>query len=171
MPVLGILESRITPEQEAAFPIPGFVPVTLGLLGIGGSAWGLLAIASLLSAGWPGLLSVILVGAVAAVFIFGAYAGVLALRGAPGWLRKNIVFWALQIPLISSPVISYSLASGGFLTVWLQVLPSFRVGTNVFFGSAFTVNLFSKGPIVLGANVLALGVVLYLLRVQAKSST
>ena len=170
-PVLGVLESRISPEQEAALRVPGFVLVALGVLGIGGAAWGLFAIAFYLAGGWPSVLSIILIGVVAAVYVFGAYAGVLALRRTPGWLRKNIVFWVFQVPLLSSPIISYSLASGGLFTVWLQFLPYFRVGANFFLGSTFTVNLFSKGPVVLGANLLALGVVLYLLRVQAKSAT
>jgi len=170
-PDLGILESRLTPEQEAAARVPGFVPVVLGLLGIGGAAWGLIAIAAALSKGWPGVLSAVLIAAMASVFVFGAYAGVLALRRSPGWLRKNTVFWALQVPVLASPLVSYSLASGALLAVWLQLHPHVRLGTNFFLGSTFTVNLFHNNPIVVGVNLVAAAMVFYLVRVQAKNAT
>jgi hypothetical protein len=170
-PDLGLLESRLTPAQEAAAKVPGFVSVVLGLLGIGGAAWGLIAIASVFAKGWPGVFSAALIIGMAGVFAFGAYAGVLALRRTPGWLRKNTVFWALQVPVFSSPLLSYSLASGAFFTVWVQLYPPIRVGTNFFFGSSFTINLLHKVPVVVGANLLALAVVLYLTRVQARSAS
>ncbi|MDM4768545.1 hypothetical protein [Pelomonas sp. SE-A7] len=168
---MRILESRLTPEQEAAAPLPDFAPVVLGLLSIGGAAWGLIAIAMLLLQSWPGLLSALLVGAVAAVFAFGAYVGVLALRRTPGWLRKSTVFWALQIPLVLSPAVSYALASGGYFAVWLQLHPPVKVGANFLLGSTFTLKLLSGGPVVVGVNLFALGIFLFLLRVQAKSAT
>jgi hypothetical protein len=170
-PDLGVLESRLTPEQEAAAKVPGFLPVTVGLLGIGGAAWGLMAVAVAFAKGWPGLLSAALIAGMAGVFVFGAHVGVLALRRTPGWLRKNTVFWAVQVPVFSSPLVSYSLASGGFFTVWLQLYPPIKVGTNFFLGSTFTINLFSKAPVAIGANLLALAVVVYLTRVQVKSAT
>jgi hypothetical protein len=169
-PDLGLLESRLTPAQEAAAKVPNFVPLVLGLLGIGGAAWGLFAVVAAFAKGWPGTLGAVLVAAVACVFIFGGYVGVLALRRSPGWLRKNTVFWALQVPVVSSPLVSYTLACGGFATVWLQVWPAFRFGANFFLGSTFTASLFGKAPLVVGTNLLALVMVVYLLRVQAKSA-
>jgi hypothetical protein len=171
VPDLGVLESRLTPEQEARVQVPAFVPVTLGLAGIAGAAWGLIAIPAAFEKGWPGTLHALLAAAVVAVFVFGAYAGVLAVRRTPGWLRMNTVFWALQVPVVSSPLVSYALASGGFVSVWLQLYPSFRLGTNFFLGSTSTVSLFAKAPVVVGANLLALAVVVYLTRAQAKSAT
>lgn len=170
-PDLGVLESRLSPEQEAAVSVPGFVPVALGLIGIGGAAWGLVGVAAVFANGWPGVLSAALIAGMASVFVFGAYVGILALRRTPGWLRKNTVFWVLQVPVFSSPLVSYALACGGFFTVWLQLYPPFRIGTNFLVGSTFTINLFFKAPVVVGANLLALAVVLYLTRLQAKSAT
>lgn len=167
-PFIGIFESRITVEQEAAVQVPAFVQIALGLFAISGAAWGLSAIATLLAEGWPGLVLAMLVSAVALVYMFGAYVGVLALRRSPGWLRKNTVFWALQVPFFMSPVFSYSLASGGLFIIWVQVLPSLSIGVNYFLGSTFKVDLLSEGPFSLGVNLLALGIFVYLLRLQRK---
>jgi hypothetical protein len=170
-PDLGILESRLTPEQEARAQVPGFVPVTLGLVGIAGAAWGLMGLSIVLAKGWPGVLNMLFAAVAASLFIFGAYAGVLALRRAHGWLRTTTVFWALQIPVLSSPVVSYSLASGGFVSVWLQLYPSLLLGNNFSLGSTWMVSVFGKAPFVVGANLVAVAKVLYLTRVQSESAT
>jgi hypothetical protein len=169
-PNLGILESRLTPAQEAAASVPNAVPVVIGLLGVCGAGWGLFAVAAALAKGWPGALGAVLIALVAGVFVFGGYVGVLALRRSPGWLRKNTVFWALQVPVITSPLVSYALACGGFVTAWLQFWPEFRLGLNFLLGSSFTASIFGKAPIVVGVNLLAFAMTGYLLRVQAKSA-
>ena len=169
-PDLGFLESRLTPQQEAAARVPDFFPISLGLLGIGGAALGLVGVASAFANGWPGVIAALLAVVAASIFTLGAYAGVLALRRSPGWLRASTVFWALQVPVFMSPVLSYALASGAFVTVWLQLLPAAKIGTNFMVGSSFSITMFQKGPVMVGANVVAASIALYLYRVQVRSA-
>jgi hypothetical protein len=140
-------------------PVPSWLSTTLGVVGVGGAAWGLLALGvsfrnTELSA------SIVVISAMFCVlFMFGGYAGVLAIRRSRGWLHFTTLFWLIQVPVLSSPVISYAFASGGFVTLWLQLYPPIHVGTNFFLGSTFTFNLFKSGvPFAIGVNVVALGV-------------
>jgi hypothetical protein len=169
-PDLGILESRLTPQQEAAAQVPGFLPISLGLLGVGGATLGLFGIATAFAKGWPGLIAALLVGLAGSIFLLGAYAGVCAIRRSPGWLRTNTVFWGLQVPVFMSPVASYALANGAFVTVWVQFLPFAKVGTNFMLGSSFNVNMFHKGPVMFGVNIVAASIAFYLHRVQVRSA-
>jgi hypothetical protein len=165
-PTFGVLESRLTAEQEAALRYPRWLPVLLGLLGIGGAAWGLLALAATTGKLKLSFGTIFIVLVAAALFVFSAYCGVRALQRARGWLRLHQVLWAIQVPVIASPVLSYAFASGGFVTVWLQFYPPVRVGWNGFLGSSYSINLFTPGPVILGVNVLALGLALYIARLQ-----
>ncbi len=166
-PDLGILESRISPEAEAELKMPSFVPISVGLLGVSGAAWGLLAIASQLSSSSLGIATTVIVAAAASLYAFGGYAGVKAIRRSAGWLRVNFVFWCLQVPALSSPLLTYMFFSGGHVTPWIQLFPPVHMGLGFFLGSSFKLSLFARDePIVFGVNLVALAISLFLLRLQ-----
>jgi len=156
-PAYGVLESRLSPQAEAALPVPKWVPVLLGLLGVGGAAIGFVALLLSFqhSQAKPGVAEILLHFIPAALYVLGAYAGVKALQRTPGWLRINQVFWAIQVPGLVSPLVSYMFAAGGLLTVWLQLYPPIHLGFNVQMGSAFAIKLFTPGKLVLGVNLFA----------------
>lgn len=166
-PSYGTLESRLTPAQESALRMPRPVPVVLGVLGIGGAAWGLAAMVGAASSmARPSFPTLLLLGLSAALFVFAGYCGVRALQRAPGWLRLNQVLWAIQVPVVASPFVSYSFAAGGFLSAWLQLYPPLRVGWNIWLGSTYTISIGTQGPVVVGINLLALAIAWYLMRLQ-----
>ena len=159
-------DSRLTPAEEAAVPIPTFALVVLGLLGIGGAALGLVALAGAIASAGIGAMDGIVAGLAALLYVFGGYCGVLALRRSLGWLHMNQLFWAIQIPVLSSPLFSYFFAAGGFFNVWVQVYPPLRGGFNFLLGSSFTINLFASTPVVVGINIFATAISVYLARLQ-----
>jgi hypothetical protein len=165
-PTYGLLESRLTAEQEAALPVPRWLPVLFGLLGIGGASWGLLALAMTVGKLKLSLGTLCVLALAAALFLFAGYCGVRALQRAPGWLRLNQVLWSFQVPLLVSPAVSYAFASGGFFTIWLQLHPQVKLGWNGFLGSSYSINLFTPGPVILGVNLLAVALAYYLARLQ-----
>ena len=67
MPNIGLLESRLTEEQEAALKFPKHFPTVLGILGIGGAAWGLMATAFGASQMKGGIFGVLVLVAIAAI--------------------------------------------------------------------------------------------------------
>ncbi len=166
LPNHGLFESRLTEEQEAALAIPKPVPIVLGLLGIGGAAWGLMAIVASASRVKGGVLGILILAAMAAMYVFSGYCGVRTLQKKHGWVRLNQVLWALQVPVLLSPLASYSFSTGGLVTAWLQLHPTLLLGWNAWLGSIFTFNFFTPGPLTVGVNLLALGIAYYLARAQ-----
>lgn len=169
-PSFGLLETRLSPEQEAALRYPKALPVILGLLSIGGAAWGLMALASIASQIKGGLVSFSLFGIMLAMYGYSGFCGVRALQRSPGWLRLNQVLWAAQIPVFSSPLFSYSFSSGAFANAWLQIYPPIRAGGIAWLGSNMSINILAPGPVVIGANFLALGIWYYLSRIQRSAA-
>jgi hypothetical protein len=169
-PTFGLLESRLSPEKEAAIRFPPGLPVVLGLFGVGGAAWGLMALTASASQIKGGLLGFVVFGAMAALYAFSGFCGVRTLQRKHGWLRLNQLLWGIQIPVFFSPLVSYSFSSGAFVTAWLQVYPPVRIGWNAWLGSNTTINLFVPGPLTVGVNLLALGICYYLLRAQRSAA-
>jgi hypothetical protein len=166
-PDMGLLESRLTPEQEAAVPIAHWLSTALGILGLAGAAWGSLAIVWNLAASAFSLSAAIISTIFAVLFLFGGYAGVLAIKRSRGWLHYTTLFCLIQVPVLSSPLLSYTFASGGLIIGWVQIYPPVHIGTNLFLGSTFTFNLFSSTePIRLGVNFVALAITVLLVRAQ-----
>lgn len=159
-----IWDSRLTAGQEAAIRVPTFALVALGLLGIGGAALGLFAIVMVIASRGMGAMDGVMAGVAVLLYVFGGYCGVIALRRSPGWLHMNQLFWAIQVPVLFSPLATYFFAAGGFFNVWLQVYPPVRGGVNFLLGSSFTINLFASTPVVVGINVFAAGISVYLAR-------
>jgi hypothetical protein len=168
-PSLGLLESRLSPAEESALDVPTWLVLLIGILSIGGAALGVTAVAALAGQGGTGVLGYVVLGVVALLYAFGAYCGVLALQRRFGWYRKNLVFWCLQVPIFATPLLSYAFAAGAHLSFWARANP-WGVGTNFGLGSSFSINLFTDGPLRVGVNVFAMGVVALLMRVRSKSA-
>ena len=165
-PARGLLESRLTPSQEAAIRVPRAIPLALGVAAIGGAAAGILATIVAGIARPPrgaGAELVYVLGA--ALYIFAGYCGVAALQRRPGWVRKNLVLWAMQVPVFISPLVTYTFTNGALLSVWLRV-DSAGAGANFLFGSNLAMTLFTPGPLVLGVNILAVALALYLRKLE-----
>jgi hypothetical protein len=164
-PALGLLESRLSPNDEAALPVPTWFTLNIGILGIGGAAWGFLAIAMLVAQGPATFGRMLLLVAAALLYLFGGYCGVLAIQRRYGWHRKNLIFWGLQVPTITTPVLSFFFATGGFVSIWVRPSP-WAVGVNAAMGSTFSLHIFAPGPVTVGVNIVALGIVVFLSRAQ-----
>lgn len=169
-PAFGLLESRLTPSQERSLQVHPAVPVVLGLAGIGGAALGLFAVVMGLvtGKGFPGVGTIIAFSIGAVLYAFAARCGVLALQRRSGWLRKNLVLWAMQVPVLASPVLAYNFSTGLSASVWVRAWP-LGAGSNFFFGSQFSVVLFTPNPLLLGVNVWALALAVYLRRLERRA--
>ncbi|AXK71260.1 hypothetical protein DWG18_02450 [Lysobacter sp. TY2-98] len=139
----------------------------IGILGVGGGAIGIAAVTSVVAQQhnpieW--LFSLIF----AALYAWGLWCGVRMLEGSPDAERKNLIFWLVQVPVFSSPVLGYFFANGFHLTVSVQASP-LNFNANFFLGSTFTYSLLqSDKPWILGVNLFALGVALWLVRVMRR---
>lgn len=171
-PAFGLLESRLTPSQERSLKVHPAVPVVLGLLGIGGAALGFFAVVMSLVTGngLPGIGTIIASAIVAVLYAFSAWCGVLALQRRSGWLRKNFVLWAIQVPVLFSPVLVYSFFTGLSASVWVRVWP-LGAGSNFFFGSQYSMAVFTSNPLLVGVNLWALGLAGYLWRLERRAAT
>jgi hypothetical protein len=140
---------------------------TLALLAIGGGgvAWAL---------SWsvlPGqkLMGWILGVGFGAIYGWGMWTGVKLLEQRPGAERSMRRFWMVQIPVLSSPMIGYKLISGFHLTIYLQLAPAFKVGAHFDLGGTFQYSLLQAGePFIIGVNVFALGIVIWLNQLYPK---
>jgi hypothetical protein len=169
-PRLALLESRLTAQQESLVQIPRSVSIALGILGIGGGAAGLLAILSN-AVSQPFKVSTFLIYLLASgVYGLGVWSGVVAIQRRYGWVRQNIFFWGAQVPVVGSYILSYSLAAGGFLNLWIKPF-EVRAGFDFLIGSKFNLHLFLPGDFLLGVNVFALVITVYLIKAQREVKT
>lgn len=171
-PAFGLLESRLTPSQERSLQVHPAVPVVLGLSGIGGAALGFFAVVMGLvtGKGFPNFGTIIAFAIGAVLYAFSARCGVLALQRRSGWLRKNFVLWAMQVPVLTSPVLAYGFFTGFSASVWIRAWP-LGAGYNFFFGSQFSFALFTSNPLLVGINLWALGLAVYLWRLERRAAT
>uniref|UniRef100_UPI001E587F7E hypothetical protein n=1 Tax=Pelomonas sp. KK5 TaxID=1855730 RepID=UPI001E587F7E len=165
-PRFEIWESRLTAQEEATIRVPTSALVALGLLGIGGAALGLFALATAIASAGIGVMDGIVAGLAVLLYVFGGYCGVLALRRSHGWLHMNQLFWGIHVPVLSSPLASYFFSAGGFFNVWLQIYPPIRGAFNFLLGSSFTIDFFASVPVVIGFNAFAAAISIYLARLQ-----
>ena len=96
-----------------------------------------------------------------AMFLFGIVAGLALLERPRFGAAMSAVYQALQIPVVSSPLLTYALLSGLRLGVgWFKGRPAFLFE----FGARCTFFLFRRSdPWIIGVNVLALVLFVYLL--------
>ena len=94
----------------------------------------------------------------AALYAFGILVGIRLAEGR-GIERRLILFYALQIPWISSPILGYRFASGFNLS---GALIGFELNGFFRLGSDWQMNLFQALPWGIGLNFFALAMAIYL---------
>lgn len=133
----------------------------LGILAVGGGAVGVVVCLAMF-ARQMGPLSYFLILFGSAIYGWGIWCGVKLLEAAPGASGSNRWFWAIQIPVLQSPVIGYVFSSGALLDIYAQANP-LKFGFNWLVGSQFNYELLQPGkPLVVGVNVFALAAFLVL---------
>jgi len=96
------------------------------------------------------------------LYIWGLWCGIALFEGAAGALRSSRCFWAFQIPVLYSPIVSYMFTSGCLLAI------SFRPAEVTFnfdvrLGSQFGYSLMQPAqPWIFGFNVVAAGICIFL---------
>lgn len=136
---------------------------TLGLLPIVGGGAGLAVLTTVIS----GQQSLNVLGAVilvtfALLYLVGIVAGLWMLEGHRHAVTLNLVFWALQVPQLISPVVTYVFWAPANLGVWWNMSTS-QTGFAYQVGSAFQFDLLNfDSNVAIALNVFALMCMLYL---------
>jgi hypothetical protein len=94
------------------------------------------------------------------LYIFGITAGLTLVEWPRLGIKLSLIYQILQIPVISSPILTYVFVSGIRLVVGWS---GGRVFVLYEFGSRIVLYLMRKDPWVVGINVLALALFVYLL--------
>lgn len=140
---------------------PG-VKRVLGLLPIIGSGAGLTLLVSTLANQSSNPFTLAIMLCFAGVYALGIVAGLWMLEGHRHAVALNLVFWALQVPQLYSPVASYLFWAPTNLGVWWNLTAS-KAGLSYQVGSAFQFSMFNAGmDCIVALNLFALGCSLYL---------
>lgn len=142
---------------------------TLGLLDIGGSSLGI-TVALMQAWQTESTLGLLLVGIALAMYVCGMACGVALFEHHPRAERANFWFWLVQVPIISSPLISYMFTAGAFALVRVNFWP-FGYSANAMLGSQFNFTLGTQVPWGIGVNAVALFICWWLWRRQAALRT
>jgi hypothetical protein len=140
------------------------------LVSVGGGYCGAVFMSLLFSQVRGHAAAYLLVVAMIATFGFGVWSGLKLIENEARGLRLLRWFFAIQIPILSSPYVAYHLSSGFAINVsWMgkQLSAFFR------FGSEMGVSFLQNQPWGLGVNVFALIMFLWtrrLIRGNAKTS-
>jgi hypothetical protein len=104
-----------------------------------------------------GITSSVLLAAMIATFAFGVFAGLRFMEDEEKGLGLLSCFFAIQIPIFSSPVLTYDLISGfGVKLLWMR-----QWGLFFRFGSEMTIWIMHPQPWGLGVNAFALALFLW----------
>lgn len=134
----------------------------LSFLAIGGGALGLSP--CLVQFMKPQTAGAYIVLSIATVFYgWGVWCGLRLLEGAPSAIKACRLFWGVQIPVVQLPFLAYAFFCGTQLQILAGGSPlAFRFNAN-FLGASFSLAITSGGmPTLLGVNVLALAIVIFL---------
>lgn len=136
---------------------------TLGLLPIVGGGAGL-AVLTTVIAGQQNLnaLGAIILVMFALLYLVGIVAGLWMLEGHRHAVALNLVFWALQVPQLISPVVTYVFWAPANLGVWWNMTTS-HTGFAYQVGSTFQFDVLNLGSnVAIALNMFALVCMLYL---------
>lgn len=136
----------------------------VSLLAIGGGAVGAFAtvVELLIPAVNDDARILVLLAPFVALYVWGIWCGMQLLRNRKTALWQNLVFWAIQIPVIQSSFISIWFVNGFHTTLAVHspLVVSFRFAL----GSAFYVTYNSRHPFAIGINIFALMVTVFIYR-------
>ena len=139
-----------------------WLKIVLLLFQIGGGLLGIVLVGRVfLEVNMSPIVMVIYAG-FAIVFGFGVLAGVVLIKKPRLGLKLSLIFQSIQIPIIITPVLSYILYTGGFLSVYRS-----EAGWGAdfaFLGSRFYFYLFRGEPWCVGVNIVALALFVVLVR-------
>lgn len=140
----------------------------LGILTLGGGILGLVtSVTMLLSSANPIVWGFCLF--FIALYAWGVWCGIRIFEKDATARGCTLKYWIIQIPTFSSPFLGYAFVSGFHLTPSIQLAP-FAFNINFWFGSTFTYSLMqSNKPWLLGVNVFAVAVVIWLARQKNNS--
>lgn len=95
------------------------------------------------------------------VFSFGIVAGAALIFKPRLGLVLSAIFQAIQIPFVTGPMVAYSLSSGACLNLYKQAT---GWGFNFFLGSHYVFYLNSRQPWLIGINIVALVLFIFLVK-------
>ena len=132
----------------------------LGVLALGGSFTGLTIGISLLIAS-SSILAKAFTLPFLALYVWGLFCGLWLLERREESLRQNLYFWLTQVPLLMSSIAGYSFSSG--VSIYFKFQPDIsRWDFSAHLGSQFEYSLLQGKPFVLGINLFAVAVCVYL---------
>lgn len=137
---------------------------TLGILALGGSAVGCTIILTTLLSDQPTSSKVILL-LFLPIYIWGVWCGLKMLERHPGAIGANLVFWAIQVPVLQSTAVTYLLSSGMLGGIWFQVSPA-KITALGWLGSRFEFSINQPKPLAIGLNFVAAGICTVLWRAR-----
>lgn len=145
-------------------PLPRWMRRALGILALGGGATGVVIVLSNLLAN-PSFGAILVMLVFLALYAFGVWAGLLMLEDSSEALAPNMLYWLLQVPVVSTNAVGYVFFSGFHLTA-RALLPDGAAKVDFLIGSMFKFNAMQpQDNRYLGINLFALAVVLLLWRV------
>lgn len=98
-------------------------------------------------------------------FIFGIYSAILLIERKSSGLDYSIIFNFVQIPVLTSPIISFYIHAGAYFTITLGIV---KFNFNYMLGSIWHISFFMRDEsFSLGANLIA--VIFFLLLDKAKN--
>lgn len=133
----------------------------IGVLTLGGSFLGAVASLMIIINGGNNLLSLLIVAVFIGLYAWGVWCGVRILERSVDSLRRGILFWAFQIPYLTSPLLSYQFSSGAQATVAVQSADPALLWT-VQVGSHFAATVLRPAAWGIGINLLALAATIFL---------
>ncbi len=136
---------------------------SLAILSIGGGFLGMIsALMAGLSAGGITFLFTL---PACAIYALGILSGVMLLEGHAQAVIRNQAYWALQVPVLFSPLLSYQVGGGLVLNLGLNVsFLDLWYGYQI--GSTFALNILTPQPTLLGVNAVAAIFTLLLMHVD-----
>ena len=137
---------------------------TLGILALGGSAIGFTIILTAIISEQP-VSSKVSLALFLPVYSWGVWCGVKMLERHPGAIRTNLIFWAIQVPVLQSTAFTYLLSSGVLGGVWLQLSPA-KITALGWLGSRFELAINQPKPFAFGLNLVAVAICVVLLRAR-----
>lgn len=132
--------------------------LTFGLLAVVGSILGLASMLPLLVQGslfgFPGELFLFLT---TALYGFGLWSGVQAIRQRAGWPSHARWFWLAQVPAVASPVLSFFISCAAGAWIYVRFGPNgLGAGVSAYLGSGLRWSYGQGTPeLAIGVNVLA----------------
>jgi hypothetical protein len=137
-----------------------------GSIAVVGSVLGIVMLIPFLAVGsrfgFPGEYMLFLVFA---LYVYGIWGGIGAVRNHTGWQRHTKYFWLAQVPAFYAPAFAYVVSSCAGVWVYARVSP-LGAGAHAYLGSAVQFALGKGLPgLAVGVNLLALGIVVVLQRI------